>query len=752
MRPTTGPPTPYRRRFVRRAALASACLVTAGVTVLLAHEGHAPLPTKGVQVDVARGQLLLTPAARDSLAVSTAEVEVTAVEGRLLAYATVELPWTQHGFATSRLPGRIVKARVVPGQAVRAGEVVAEVRSLDLDTLQLDALTARTEVALGDKVVGELRKGVASGAVAGQSLIDAELKLAQARNALVVARSKWLAFGLEADALDAILKRGSADPELTLPVRVPVGGTVTHAELTPGKVVEPAEHLAEVADVTTVWVRVGVLEKDMYRVSVGTPVDVRLVAHPGEVFRTTIAAVAPYLDPTTNLASVWAELKNPPRQEPRFLPGMAGRAEVILPADGPRPTVPAAAVAREGVDRFVFVEEANAAGASEYRKKPVATGRWAGGRVEILAGELFPGDRVVVRGAHELGGLFAPGVLRPGPEAERAIGLRVAAATPAPVDDTVTLSGAVDLPPADRGSAAAPLAGVIASIRTDRGRAVKAGEVLAEVVSPALQTMQLDLIRVALELRLEADTLARIRDLRAVARRQVWETEGRVAGLKAQHETLRRKLMTVGLAAPDIDRIVETRQVLAAVPVRSPIAGVVVTFDKSLGQAVTAQEVLFAVHDPSHPWVVGAVSERDIGRVRVGQAVRVRLVADPAAVLTGRVARTGRTVGAESRALSVWVELDAADHPPLVHGQLATVTVVTGSRSAAVTVPLGAVGGEPGAAVVFTRRPDGVFERRAVETGAADDRRVEVVRGLEAGQPVAVAGVAELAAGFASLR
>ncbi len=751
MRPRRSDRQP-RRRLTRPAALATACLLTVGVTVLLAHEGHAPLPTKGVQVDAARGHLLLTPTARNSLAVTTAEVEVRPVEGKLLAYATVELPWTHHGFATARLPGRVEKVHVVPGQAVRAGDIVAEVRSLDLDTLQLDALSAQTEAALGEKVVKELRASVESGAVAGQSLLDAEAKLAQARNAAVVVRSKWLAFGLGAESLDAILKRGAANPELTLPVRVPVGGTVIHAELTAGKVVEPTEHLAEVADLTTVWVRVGVLEKDLHRVAVGTPVDVRLVAHPGEVFRTAVSMVAPYLDPSTHLASVWAELKNPAGREPQFVAGMAGRADVILPAEKPRPTVPVAAVVREGVDRFVFVEEASAAGASEYRKKSVADGRRTGDRVEILAGELFPGDRVVVRGAHELGGLFVPGVLRLGPEAERSVGLRVESATPGSVDDVITLEGAVDLPPTDRGSATAPLAGVIASIRAERGRTVKAGDVLAEVLSPELQTMQLELIRTSLELRLDADTLSRIRDLDAVARRRVWEVESRVTGLKSQLETLRRKLSTVGLTASEIDRIVETKQVLSAIPVRSPIAGVVVTFDKALGQAVAAQEVLFAVHDQRKPWLMGFVSERDVSQVRVGQSVRVRLVSDPSAVLTGRVARSGRTVGVESRSLAVWVELDAANRPSLVHGQLASLTVVTGTHRAAVTVPAGALVEEAGAAFVFARRPDGVFERRAVEPGRADDVRVEVVRGLEAGQPVATAGVAELVTGFASLR
>lgn len=748
-----------RSRLSRRSALALAILLTVGVTVLLAHEGHAPLPTKGVQVDAARGHLLLTPAARDALAVTTAEVEVRSVEGAILAYATVELPWTHHGFATARLPGRVVKVHVAPGQTVRANDLVAEVKSLDLDTLQLDSLTAQTEVGLNEKLVKELRTSVEVGAVAGQSLIDAETKLAQAKNALVVARSKWAAVGLATDSFDALLKRGKADPDLTLPVRVPVCGTemhaeltVIHAELTVGKVVEPTEHLAEVADLSTVWVRVKVLEKDLLRAAVGTPVDVRLVAYPGKVFRTTVTAVAPYLDPATHLAAVWAELKNPSGEEPRFVPGMSGQADVILAAEKPRPTVPVAAVAREGVDTFVLVEEASAAGASEYRKKSVALGRRADGRVEVLAGDVFPGDRVVVRGAHELSGLFAPGVLRLGPEAERAIGLRVEAATAGPVDETVALDGAVDLPPADRGSAASPLAGVIAGVRTDRGKAVKAGDVLAEVVSPELLTLQLDLLRASLALQLETATSARIKDLPAVAKQRVWETEGRVAVLKSQVDTLRRKLETVGLDAADIDRVVETRKVVSAVPVRSPITGEIVTFEKALGQAVAAKEVLFSVHDRTRPQVMGAVAEREVARVRVGQAVRVRLVSDPETVLTGKVARSGRTVGADNRSLAVWVELDAKSRPPLVHGQLAGVTVVTDSRPAGVTVPRGAVAGEPGAEVVFVRRPDGVFERRAVETGRADDRRVEVVLGLSPGERVAVRGVGELVTGFASLR
>ena len=272
------------------------------------------------------------------------------------------------------------------------------------------------------------------------------------------------------------------------------------------------------------------------------------------------------------------------------------------------------------------------------------------------------------------------------------------------------------------------------------------------MVSAELLTMQLDLIRAGLELKLETDTLARIKDLPAVPRRRVWEAESRVTSLSAQVESLRRKLETVGLDRSAIDQVVKTNEVVSAVPVRSPIGGTVVSFDRALGQAVAAQEALFTVHDQSRPRVMGFVSERDVGRVRVGQAVRSRLVSDPETALPGKVARSGRTVGAESRSLSVWVDLDSAPATPLVHGQLATLTVVSGSVPAAATVPRGAVAGESGSEVVFVRRADGVFERRAVETGRADDLRVEIVGRLKAGERVATRGVAELVTGFASLR
>ena len=744
--------TERTRAFRRSRQLALLFLLTAGAAVIYAHAGHAPLPTKGAVADAEAGTLLLTADARSAIDVDTAAVELQAVEDRVLAYAAIAAPWSNHAYATAQLPGRIARVAVSPGQVVKSGEILAEIESLELDTLQLDLLAAQNDIALSEKLVAEFKKSADMGVISGQSVIDAESTRAQNRNALAVARARWRVLDLPADRLDELLRTEKPLPGFTLPVRAPVSGTVVHAELTAGKVIDTSEHLAEVIDLSTVWVRVGVLEKDLHRVKVGQQIELHLIAYPGEVFRTTIKAKSQFLDSATNVAAVWAELVNPAGAEPRFQPGMAGQAFVVVSDGKARPTVPSAAILREGAERFVLVEEATTAGSSEYRKKPVALGRESSGRVEVLGGGVFPGDRVVTRGGHELSPFFAPTVLKLSPEAGRMIGLKVEPTTVRSVDDVLTLDGAVEVSPARRGFAASQLAGTIRAIRTDRGRTVTPSDVVAEVYSPELLTMQQELLKTHLETALVSTTLASLKNVPGAAARRMWELESQLNGLKSRGEGLRRKLLTVGLAVGDIDRLLSRSEMVTAVPVRAPIAGVVVNFDKVLGQAVAAHEPLFEVHDLSALPVRGFVSERDLGRVLPGRPVRVRLIADPRFVGIGRVVRSSRTVGADTRSLAVWVELEAGSAGQLLHNQLATVTVVLGSGPPAVAVPRSAVVTDGSAAFVFVQKPDGAFDRRAVETGPADDRFVTITRGLTVGEPVAVDGTAELMTAFASLR
>jgi cobalt-zinc-cadmium efflux system membrane fusion protein len=143
-------------------------LIVTGSVSALGHEGHRPLPTKGVQVDLQTGQLTLSRAAREVLDIKSVEMQSRDVAGSVRAYATVVPPWTQHAYVTSRLPGRIAKLQARPGDVVEAGQVLAELDSLDLHTLRLDYQKAQNELELSGKLLDALTPAAKAGSVAGQ--------------------------------------------------------------------------------------------------------------------------------------------------------------------------------------------------------------------------------------------------------------------------------------------------------------------------------------------------------------------------------------------------------------------------------------------------------------------------------------------------------------------------------------------------------------------------------------------------------
>jgi cobalt-zinc-cadmium efflux system membrane fusion protein len=531
-------------------------------------------------------------------------------------------------------------------------------------------------------------------------------------------------------------------------------------------------------DLSKVWVQIGVLEEDLHKVEVGQPVELRLTAYPGEVFKGKDFAVrvkGVYLDPLTHLGTVWAELTNP-SGEPRILPGMHGEARLLLPSPKALPTVPGEAVVADGAERYVLVETTpDNAKESEYRRKNVVLGIRTPEGIQIVHGDVFVTDRVVTRGSHELSSFFVQGVLRLSPEAGRNIGLRVERVQRQVVEDVVEVDGGVDVLPDHRAAASSQLPGTLTRIRVERGQRVKVGDPLADIASLELQNMQLELLRAQLQLDLEEETLKRLSGAdQVVARKQVWEAESHRNEARNRRDSLRRKLETLGLAPADVDGVLKDRKPVEAVPLRAPIDGVVVQFEKVLGQVIKAEEPLFQLHDLAHTWVQGYVSERDLSSVRIGQEARVRLVADPGFLARGKVVRSGQLFGTDDRTLSIWVELKEELAPRLPNGVVedpaagrdertqrrhdvqdnmaARITLTVRRPGPTLAVPLSAVIREGTRAYVFVQTKEGGFERKPVDTGRADDQYVEILRGIESGETVAVSGAEGLQTAYASLR
>jgi membrane fusion protein, heavy metal efflux system len=726
--------------------------LTVAAAWLWAHEGHQVLPTRGAAVDVERGLITLSAKAVQALGVQSERIRAQSLEERIVAPAVLVAPWQGYAFATSRIEGQITGLHIKPGQTVTAGQMLAEVQSLELENLQLELASAANDARVSGDNLTQLEAAARTGALTPQEVQEARTRHQENVLTVSIARRKLHSLGVD----DALLERLQADraakPLKTLPIRSPIAGVVVHADVRLGQAIQPSDHLFEVVDLAHIWVQVRVLEKDWPRIAVGQPVEVRLSAYPTDVYRATIEVKGQALDPETYLGSVWASIA-PSRPTVRLLPGMFGQAEIFLPPAKKALTVPATALLRDGVERYVLLEE----GPGQYVRRNVVIGRAEQDRVEILQADLGPADRVVTAGSHELASLLPVTVLRPSKEAEKNIELKIESARKRSLSETVTLGGIVDLLPGGKAIVSSRLPGVIGRIHVDRSQSVKAGEIVAEVASLEFQQLQLDLLRQHLQAELFQESLQRLRSLGdkgnvALNRRQLREAESAYNTARQRRDSLQRKLEAVGLSIEQIQTIIEKRELADSMPIRSPIAGVIVNFPAKMGQFVKTEDPLFEVHDLAHPLLHGYVSERDLPRVFVGQRGSIRLAADPRFQADGNVVRLGQVIGSTDRTLSVWVELAAAPKQILLAGMMARLTLRGSESSPVLAVRQAAILREGNRAYVFVRQPDGIFARRAVETGRSDDPYIEIMRGLTEGELVAVQGVAELQTGYASLK
>jgi HlyD family secretion protein len=202
----------------------------------------------------------------------------------------------------------------------------------------------------------------------------------------------------------------------------------------------------------------------------------------------------------------------------------------------------------------------------------------------------------------------------------------------------------------------------------------------------------------------------------------------------------------------------------------APMDGVVLTKNVEIGESITsgvssfnAGTILFTVADVSKMIVKAGVNEVDIGKIRVGMPVKVTLDAYPKVAFQGRIDRIAPAVRIDDkvRVFDVEVRLDAQGRE-LRSGMTANIEVKGEQKQKVLTVPVESVFSRDDGEIVFVKKkvdPKALeaaaknkkkdakadkdawktfFEKRAVVTGLADNAHVEIVKGVKAGEEVAL--------------
>ncbi|MBU6174901.1 MAG: efflux RND transporter periplasmic adaptor subunit, partial [Planctomycetes bacterium] len=329
--------------------------ILAGLSAV-AHEGHQPLPTRGVQLDSWRGYLVLSAQARDAIGLESEEVTVGDVGSEMVAYAETVAPWNAKAFGSAQISGRIAKLLVRPGDTVNEGQVLAEMSSRELESVRLSYLQAKKELSLNRQLLESLKPAAQQGAVPVQRLTEIETAYQQSENDLEISRLRASLLGLDISQFDA-----DRSPNIVHRVRSPISGRIIHSDLAEGKYVEAFEHLFDIVNTDEVWIRIQILEKDIRRVAIGQSIEF-LLSDSKSIIESKIDRIDASLDPEGQVCWAWASISRS-----SVIPGLVGTVKIRTSIESNRLSIPLQSVHSDGLQSYIFVEQSSTKQASEYR-------------------------------------------------------------------------------------------------------------------------------------------------------------------------------------------------------------------------------------------------------------------------------------------------------------------------------------------------------------------------------------------------
>ncbi|MBI5861340.1 MAG: efflux RND transporter periplasmic adaptor subunit [Rhodocyclales bacterium] len=287
--------------------------------------------------------------------------------------------------------GRVTELMANLGDPVKAGSVLAKLHSTELGNAQLSWLKARAQSELTGRAVDRARQLLAADVIGSAELQrrDNEHSVAQAEQRAAADQLRVL--GISDDMLEKAAQSGGINS--ISPVVATLSGVVVERKVAKGQVVQPADALFTVADLSRVWVIAQVPEGEVMHVQAGQSVVVEVPAL-GHGKRTgKLIYVGDIVNPDTRTVMVRTEIENQDRTlKPAMLATMLIKARPVE-----RLVVPAAAAVREDNEDHVFID----AGEGRFRLVKVKLGPEQEGRRAVLSG--LPEDaKVVTDGAFHL--------------------------------------------------------------------------------------------------------------------------------------------------------------------------------------------------------------------------------------------------------------------------------------------------------------------------------------------------------------
>lgn len=284
--------------------------------------------------------------------------------------------------------GRIKDIEATLGQSVKSGQILATLNSTELAQNQLNYIKAAQQISLQTKAVERARLLLEADVIGSAELQRREVELSAAQAELNAAHDQLIVLGMSEAAINKLAATGQIRSFSNVISRI--SGTVISRKVNLGQVVQPAEELFTIADLSHIWVVAEVPEQQIDMIDVGEEVLVEIPALGNKQYKARLIYEGDVVNPQTRTVTVRSDVENLNREiKPDMLVSMLIRSKPV-----PQLALPLQSIVRENDTTYVYAQLAK----NEFRLREVKLGNEYEGMVAVLSG-VSEGETVVADGA-----------------------------------------------------------------------------------------------------------------------------------------------------------------------------------------------------------------------------------------------------------------------------------------------------------------------------------------------------------------
>lgn len=174
--------------------------------------------------------------------------------------------------------------------------------------------------------------------------------------------------------------------------------------------------------------------------------------------------------------------------------------------------------------------------------------------------------------------------------------------------------------------------------------------------------------------------------------------------------------------------------------IKSPINGIIVTKSSNLGEIASPNVTLMTIADTATLKLKGTVSQELLPLLQIGQEIVVTIDIYPDKEVKGRIESLGPMAVSTGAIFPIEIAINNSGD---INAGLSAHAAIDIAQNSGVVVPAEAVIRNNGESYVFVIK-ENVASKRVVTTGIRNDKEVQILKGLDAGEQVAVTNVNSL--------